>query len=72
MHVPRNTVVETPIHLLFLATPALENCAAAIRNLIVLEEGAQATIILSFANSLAPRPIFPTWWMRSAWGRTRP
>ncbi|MBI2425449.1 MAG: Fe-S cluster assembly protein SufD [Candidatus Hydrogenedentes bacterium] len=51
VHVPRNTVVETPIHLLFLATPALEDCSAAIRNLIVLEEGAQATIILSFAGN---------------------
>lgn len=43
LHLSRNTVLESPIHLLFIATQA--GMAISPHNLIVAEEGAQATVI---------------------------
>lgn len=53
VHVPKNTKVETPIHLLFMTAPDSKGVSAAIRNLIVLEEGAEATVVLSFSGAAA-------------------
>ncbi len=44
VHLPRGTVVETPIHLIFHATG--NDIAAYPRLLLVLEEGAQATVVV--------------------------
>ncbi|MBS1230803.1 MAG: sufD [Proteobacteria bacterium] len=52
LHLSRATVVEQPIHLLFIATQA--GAAGALicpRNLIVAEDGAQATVIEHYAGA---------------------
>lgn len=49
LHLARGTVVEQPIHLLFIATQA--GAAISPRNLIVAEEGAQATVIEHYAGA---------------------
>ncbi len=48
LRVQRDTMVEAPIHLLFLATRA--HAAIYPRNLIVAERGAQATVIEHYAG----------------------
>jgi Fe-S cluster assembly protein SufD len=48
LHLARNTVLEHPVHLLFITTEA--GAAIAPRNLIVAEEGAQATVIEHYAG----------------------
>jgi Fe-S cluster assembly protein SufD len=50
LHVPRGTVVQEPVHALFVS---MSNGVAAMshpRNLIVVEEGAQATVVESYAG----------------------
>jgi Fe-S cluster assembly protein SufD len=49
LYLSRGTVVEQPIHLLFIATQ--EGAAITPRNLIVAEEGAQATVIEHYAGT---------------------
>ncbi len=48
IYLPRATVVEAPIHLVFLAVG--EDAACYPRNLIVLEEAAQATVVEDFCG----------------------
>ena len=48
LHLARNTVLEQPVHLLFITTEA--GAAISPRNLIVAEEGAQATVIEHYAG----------------------
>jgi Fe-S cluster assembly protein SufD len=43
LHLQRGTVLEAPVHLLFIATEA--GSASHVRNIIVAEAGAQATVI---------------------------
>ncbi len=45
IHVPRAAVLEQPIHLLFVTLPGADPIECHPRNVIVLEEGSQATII---------------------------
>jgi Fe-S cluster assembly protein SufD len=45
IHVPRAAVLDQPIHLLFVTLPGADPIACHPRNVIVLEEGSQATII---------------------------
>ncbi|HJV84260.1 MAG TPA: Fe-S cluster assembly protein SufD [Noviherbaspirillum sp.] len=48
LHLKRGTVLEAPVHLLFLSTePGFAN---HVRNVIVAEEGAQATVIEHYAG----------------------
>jgi Fe-S cluster assembly protein SufD len=57
LHVPRGTVVQEPIHALFVS---MSDGAAAMshpRNLIVVEEGAQATVVESYAG-IGPAAYF--------------
>lgn len=49
VYLPRNTVLDAPVHLLFLSTAANQR-AAHIRNVIALDESAEATIIVSYAG----------------------
>jgi Fe-S cluster assembly protein SufD len=49
LHLSRRTVVEQPIHLLFVATQA--DASISPRNLIVAEDGARATIIEHYAGA---------------------
>ena len=49
LHLSRRTVVEQPIHLLFVATQA--GTSISPRNLIVAEDGARATIIEHYAGA---------------------
>jgi len=48
--IPDNTVLEKPIHLLFLSGRREEACAALPRNLIVLGTNAAATVIESYVG----------------------
>lgn len=48
LHLKRGTVLEAPVHLLFVSTMAGSACHT--RNLIVAEEGAQATVIEHYAG----------------------
>jgi Fe-S cluster assembly protein SufD len=50
VHVPRNTVLEHPIHLLFVTTTQEEELFTHPRILIVAEEGAQASVIESYVH----------------------
>lgn len=49
LHLSRDTVVESPIHLLFIAADA--GMAISPRNLIIAEEGAHATVIEHYVAS---------------------
>ena len=49
VHVPRHAVLERPLHLLFLSTGGEAPTAAFLRNLVLVEEHAQATVIESYA-----------------------
>src|SRR4051794_20471239 len=48
IHLPRNVIVEKPIHLMFVSTPSAEPTVAHPRILIVAEDNAEATIVKSF------------------------
>lgn len=48
LHLARNTMLEQPVHLLFITTAS--GAAIAPRNLIVAEAGAQATVIEHYAG----------------------
>jgi Fe-S cluster assembly protein SufD len=48
VYVPRGLVVEVPIHLVFISQSPEATTVAHPRNLLVLEEGAQATVIESY------------------------
>ena len=48
VHLAPGAVLETPIHLIYLSTAARDGLAAYPRNLVVAEDGSQATIIESF------------------------
>jgi len=50
VQVPKGTVLEEPIHLLFLSTPSAEPTVSHPRNLVVLGPASQATIIESYAS----------------------
>ncbi len=50
IHVPRGTVIEKPIHLLFVSTTQDEPAVAYPRNLIVVEDGGQVTVTESYAG----------------------
>jgi Fe-S cluster assembly protein SufD len=50
VRIPRGTVVERPIHLLFLALGEEEPFVAHPRNVIVAEENSQATLIESYVS----------------------
>jgi len=52
--VPKNTALAAPVHFVFLSTGD-EGTAAHIRNLIVLEENAEATVVISYASINAGR-----------------
>ena len=51
VYIPKKVVVETPIHLVFVSSTATKDAAAHIRNLIVLEESAQANIVVNYRNA---------------------
>ena len=50
IHVARGRIVEDPIHLLFVSTSQPEPAVAYPRNLIVVEDGGQATVTESYAG----------------------
>ena len=50
IHVPQGAVVEEPIHVMHIATHRAEPEVAYPRNLVVLEDQAQATVIESYAG----------------------
>ncbi|MBP9212494.1 MAG: SufD family Fe-S cluster assembly protein, partial [Bacteroidetes bacterium] len=52
IHAAKGTVVETPVHLLFISTAVgAEPVASHIRNLIIAEEGAKIAVAHSFASA---------------------
>ena len=50
IYVPKNVVCETPIHILYVMTPAGAPVQSHVRSLFVLGENSQASIIESFAG----------------------
>ena len=48
VYVPRGSIVEVPIHLVFISLPQGEATVSHPRNLLVLEENTQATVIESY------------------------
>lgn len=50
IHLSRGTVLEQPIHLLFVSAPSWEPAVAHPRVLLVAEEGAQATLVESYSG----------------------
>ncbi len=57
IHIEKNTVIEKPIHILHVSSVA-ENTIINPRNLIVIEENAQAKIVESFATVDAAGKVF--------------
>ena len=53
VYIPRGAVVDVPIHLVFISRPASADTVSHPRNLVVLEDGAQATVVESYIG-LAP------------------
>ena len=51
IHLGRNTVVERPIHLLFLTVPGTQPVITQPRVLVIVQENAQASIVETFAGS---------------------
>jgi Fe-S cluster assembly protein SufD len=56
VHVAKNAAVDTPIHLLFVTTRRGASTAAMIRNLVVLEEGAQASVVTTYVSLAGDTP----------------
>jgi Fe-S cluster assembly protein SufD len=50
VHVPADTVLEQPIHLIFVASPSAEGTVAHPRNLIIVERGARASVVESYVS----------------------
>ncbi|HEX71706.1 MAG TPA: hypothetical protein ENN65_00105, partial [Candidatus Hydrogenedentes bacterium] len=50
LHVPANTVLRQPVHLLFLSTGRRERLAAHIRNLLILGRNSQASLTVTYAG----------------------
>lgn len=57
IHVPPNIALTSPLYLLFLTTPQSSPTFNSIRNLIIIEDNSQATIIEDYA-SVAPNNSF--------------
>ena len=54
VYVPRSTVVEVPIYLLYVSTPSAAPVMNHPRNLIVIEENSQATIVEDYVSLSFP------------------
>jgi Fe-S cluster assembly protein SufD len=52
VYVPRGTVLESPIHLLFISTETARPSMSHPRNLLVFEDESQATIIEDYVSAL--------------------
>ncbi len=50
LHVPKDTTVESPIHLLFVTDAGGEGGVSYPRNLVVVERGARATVIEQYVS----------------------
>lgn len=48
LSIPKNVALETPIHFIFISTANAENTAAHLRNLFVLGESSEATVVTSY------------------------
>ncbi|MCW3085740.1 MAG: Fe-S cluster assembly protein SufD [Bacteroidetes bacterium] len=57
IHIEKNTVIEKPIHILHVSSAA-ENAIINPRNLMVVEENAQAKIVESFATVASAGKVF--------------
>ncbi len=50
VYIPRNMALEAPVHMLFIATTQDEALFVHPRNLVVLEQGSEATVIESYVS----------------------
>lgn len=50
LHVPKNVALETPVHFLFLSTATEAERAQHVRNLFVLEQSSEATVVVTYAG----------------------
>jgi Fe-S cluster assembly protein SufD len=51
VYVPRNVTVDLPIQLIFVAAPGAEPAMAHLRNLIVVDEGAQISLVEQYVGA---------------------
>lgn len=58
VHVKRGIVLEQPIHLLFISTSAATPVVTHPRNLIVVEDGGQASVVEDYVSVGAETPAF--------------
>jgi Fe-S cluster assembly protein SufD len=58
VHVPRNVVLDHPIQLVFLAAGATQPTVMHPRNLIVVDEGAQVSLVEQYLGIAAPAPYW--------------
>jgi Fe-S cluster assembly protein SufD len=54
VYVPRSTVLDTPIYALYVSTPGSKPAMTHPRNLIVIEENSQATIVEDYVSLSLP------------------
>lgn len=50
VRVARNAKIEAPIHLVFVTSDRRADTAAHLRNLVILEEGSEASLVVSYVN----------------------
>lgn len=58
IHIPKGTILAGPIHLLFVSTAEDGPTMSFPRNLVIVEEGAQATIVEDYVSLGAEVPVF--------------
>jgi Fe-S cluster assembly protein SufD len=51
VHIPKGTALKTPVHVLYLTVPEAEPIVTHPRNLILVDEGSQATVVESYASA---------------------
>ncbi|HEX7336380.1 MAG TPA: Fe-S cluster assembly protein SufD [Gemmatimonadales bacterium] len=59
LHVPANTELARPVHLVFVSTPEATGSVTHPRNLVILDRGARASVIESYVT-LAPGSVYWT------------
>ena len=57
VHVPRNTVLSAPIHCLFISLPQETPVSVHPRNLFVVDEGSEVSILCTYAGLAGKNPV---------------
>ena len=59
LHVPANTELAQPVHLVFVSTPEATGSVTHPRNLVIIDRGARASVVESYVT-LAPGSVYWT------------